>query len=46
VSEARSEETPYGRHITSEGWFVLNLADSLAVSPLAARFGRDALTKR
>jgi uncharacterized cupin superfamily protein len=31
VEEARSEETPYGRHITSEGWFVLNLADALAV---------------
>ena len=31
VSEASSEETPYGRYITSEGWFVLNLADALAV---------------
>jgi uncharacterized cupin superfamily protein len=31
VNEARSEETPYGRYITSEGWFVLNLADALAV---------------
>ena len=31
VNEASSEETPYGRHITSDGWFVLNLADSLAV---------------
>jgi uncharacterized cupin superfamily protein len=31
VEEARSEETPYGRYITSDGWFVLNLADSLAV---------------
>jgi uncharacterized cupin superfamily protein len=31
VDEARSDETPYGRHITSDGWFVLNLADSLAV---------------
>jgi uncharacterized cupin superfamily protein len=31
VEEARSEDTPYGRHITSEGWFVLNLADALAV---------------
>jgi len=31
VSEATSEETPYGRYVTSEGWFVLNLADALAV---------------
>jgi uncharacterized cupin superfamily protein len=31
VKEASSEETPYGRYITSEGWFVLNLADALAV---------------
>lgn len=31
VTEARSEETPYGRYVTSEGWFVLNLADALAV---------------
>jgi uncharacterized cupin superfamily protein len=31
VSEASSEETPYGRYITSDGWFVLNLADALAV---------------
>jgi uncharacterized cupin superfamily protein len=31
VEEASSEETPYGRAITSEGWFVLNLADALAV---------------
>jgi uncharacterized cupin superfamily protein len=31
VNEARSEETPYGRYITSDGWFVLNLADALAV---------------
>ena len=31
VHEARSEETPYGRYITSDGWFVLNLADALAV---------------
>ena len=31
VTEARSEETPYGRYITSEGWFVLNLEDALAV---------------
>jgi uncharacterized cupin superfamily protein len=30
VSEAGAEETPYGRYITSEGWFVLNLADALA----------------
>jgi uncharacterized cupin superfamily protein len=31
VEEARSEETPYGRYITSDGWFVLNLSDALAV---------------
>ena len=31
VEEASSEETPYGRYVTSEGWFILNLADALAV---------------
>ena len=31
VKEASSEETPYGRYMTSEGWFVLNLSDALAV---------------
>jgi uncharacterized cupin superfamily protein len=31
VKEASSKETPYGRYITSDGWFVLNLADALAV---------------
>ena len=31
VKEASSEETPYGRYVTSGGWFVLNLADALAV---------------
>jgi hypothetical protein len=31
VKEAGSTETPYGRYITSEGWFILNLADALAV---------------
>jgi uncharacterized cupin superfamily protein len=31
VNEASSAETPYGRYITSDGWFVLNLADALAV---------------
>ena len=31
VEEARSEETPYGRYVVSDGWFVLNLADALAV---------------
>jgi uncharacterized cupin superfamily protein len=30
VKEATSRETPYGRLITSDGWFVLNLADALA----------------
>jgi hypothetical protein len=31
VKEASPEETPYGRYITSEGWFVHNLSDELAV---------------
>ena len=31
MKEASSEATPYGRYITSDGWFVLNLADALAV---------------
>jgi quercetin dioxygenase-like cupin family protein len=31
VTEASAADTPYGRHITSEGWFVLNLEDALAV---------------
>jgi uncharacterized cupin superfamily protein len=31
VNEAQSEETPYGRYVRSEGWFVLNLSDALAV---------------
>ncbi len=31
VNEASSEQTPYGRYITSDGWFVLNLEDALAV---------------
>lgn len=31
MREATSEETPYGSSITSDGWFVLNLADALAV---------------
>ena len=31
TNEAHSEETPYGRYVTSEGWFVLNLAEALAV---------------
>jgi uncharacterized cupin superfamily protein len=29
--EARIEETPYGRYVMSDGWFVLNLTDALAV---------------
>jgi uncharacterized cupin superfamily protein len=29
--EASSVETPYGRYVTSEGWFVLNLEEALAV---------------
>jgi uncharacterized cupin superfamily protein len=31
VEEASFEETPYGRYVTSDGWFVLNLADAFAV---------------
>ena len=31
VEEARSEETPYGRYVTSDGWFTLNLGEALAV---------------
>ena len=31
VKEASFEETPFGRYVTSEGWFVLNLGDALAV---------------
>jgi uncharacterized cupin superfamily protein len=31
VTEATSTETPYGRYVTSGGWFVLNLEDALAV---------------
>jgi uncharacterized cupin superfamily protein len=31
VNEASSEEMPYGRYVTSEGWFILNLAEALAV---------------
>jgi hypothetical protein len=31
VNEASAAETPYGRYITSDGWFVLNLRDALAV---------------
>lgn len=31
MTEASATDTPYGRYITSEGWFVLNLGDALAV---------------
>ena len=31
VEEAHVEETPYGRYVTSDGWFVHNLTDALAV---------------
>jgi uncharacterized cupin superfamily protein len=30
VPEATVDDTPYGRYVTSDGWFVLNLADALA----------------
>jgi uncharacterized cupin superfamily protein len=31
MKEAKIDETPYGRNPAEEGWFVLNLADALAV---------------
>jgi uncharacterized cupin superfamily protein len=31
VEKASSAETPFGRYITSDGWFVLNFGDALAV---------------
>jgi uncharacterized cupin superfamily protein len=31
VQEAHTEGTPYGRYVTSDGWFVHNLEDALAV---------------
>ena len=31
VEEAHTEETPYGSYVTSEGWFVHNLQEALAV---------------
>ena len=31
VDEARIAETPYGHYVTTDGWFVLNLGDALAV---------------
>jgi hypothetical protein len=31
MNEARIDETPYGRNPATEGWFVLNLGDALAV---------------
>jgi uncharacterized cupin superfamily protein len=31
VKEAHLAETPYGRYVTSDGWFVVNLAETLAV---------------
>lgn len=31
VKEATTEETPFGRYVTSDGWFVHNLEDALAV---------------
>jgi uncharacterized cupin superfamily protein len=31
VEEATVEDTPYGRYVTSAGWFVLSLEDALAV---------------
>ena len=30
-TEASVADTPYGRYVTSEGWFVLNLGEALAV---------------
>ena len=31
VEEATLADTPYGRYLTSDGWFVLNLGEALAV---------------
>ena len=31
TEEAKLEDTPYGRHIASHGWFVVNLDEALAV---------------
>ena len=31
TDEARIDDTPFGLHVGSEGWFVLNLGDALAV---------------
>ena len=31
MNEAELQDTPYGRNPASEGWFVLNLADALAL---------------
>jgi uncharacterized cupin superfamily protein len=31
MDEAKLDDTPYGRNPAEEGWFVLNLADALAV---------------
>ena len=31
VEEAQSEQTPYGRYVASDGWFVHNLEEALAV---------------
>ena len=31
VEEAHTEETPYGGYVTSEGWFIHNLQEALAV---------------
>lgn len=31
VQEAGFTETPYGRYVTSDGWFVLNVGAALAV---------------
>ena len=31
VQEANADATPYGRYVTSDGWFVHNLAEALAV---------------
>jgi uncharacterized cupin superfamily protein len=31
VKEATVVETPYGRYVTSEGWFVVNVGEALAI---------------
>ncbi len=45
VEKAISEETPYGRYVTSDGWFVLNLPEALAVRNEEKGDGRSTPTR-